>query len=336
MTESVLFSPLPEWGILQVEGVEARNFLHGQFTNHLEGLPTDQFQWSAYCSPKGRIIGNFLIGLMPKLAPADTPKDSYESFFLLMDRSLIVDIHKRLKMFILRSKVKLHDISAEWNVYALASSTSPSLPNPLPAPMQETFITDKTGGSTGVLLRLPNLQSWIRQLLLLPSTYSINTLAPDLVPTPSQSPSDNTAWMRLMILAGEPWLSKESSEQFIPQMINYELVGGVHFRKGCYPGQEIIVRAHHRGVVKRRMYLAWVDAHVQVGDKLYASNMNYQESGQVINTVSCLEGGSYILAVLPIDSRENAQIRWGGATGTILDFRDLPYLVPSLNDPPPQ
>lgn len=133
-----------------------------------------------------------------------------------------------------------------------------------------------------------------------------------------------------MVLAGEAWITQATQEAFVPQMINFDALDGINFKKGCYPGQEIVARAHYRGAVKRRMYRASVDAPAQAGDVLYASDLNGQESGLVALAAPATgtTGSSDLLAVIQIQSHANAQLRLGTPDGPLLRFAPLPYALP--------
>ena len=65
--------------------------------------------------------------------------------------------------------------------------------------------------------------------------------------------TDADAWRAADLAAGIPWIGAATQDLFIPQTVNLELIQGVSFTKGCYPGQEVVARSHYRGTVKRRM-----------------------------------------------------------------------------------
>jgi folate-binding protein YgfZ len=149
--------------------------------------------------------------------------------------------------------------------------------------------------------------------------------------TPEYALAAGTAgdWQRLMIHAGEVWITSATQEQFVPQMVNFDAIGGINFKKGCYPGQEVVARAHYRGAVKRRTYLAHVDANAKAGDALFASDLGGQESGVVANATAAPGGGSDLLAVIQIQSHDKAEVRLGSPEGPLLAFADLPYPLPA-------
>ena len=136
-------------------------------------------------------------------------------------------------------------------------------------------------------------------------------------------------WEWLDIRSGLPWITAPTQEQLVPQMANLELVGGVSFQKGCYPGQEIVARTHYRGKLKRRMYLASVASGraPAPGDNLFSDDLPGQASGLVVNAQRSPEGGYDVLAVTQIDSRASSSVRLKTPDGPVLRFLELPYAV---------
>lgn len=290
---------LPDWGVIHASGADAQTFLHGQFTNDLLNLPADGAQWHGYCSAKGRLYAAFLAW-----------RDGGDGFYLATDRALIPALVKRLRMFVLRAKVVLEDKSDAFDIYGLAG---PDTPNPMQA--------EQKNGAT--LVGLPPIHGVARSLALLPK----GTAAPALTPGTAAD------WQRLMIHAGEVWITPSTQEQFVPQMVNLDAIGAINFKKGCYPGQEVVARAHYRGAVKRRAYLAHVATEAKAGDALFVSDLGRQdggqESGMIANAAPAPGGGSDVLAVIQIQSHAQAQIHLGSADGPVLQFAELPYTIPA-------
>ena len=295
---------LPEWGLIRAAGVDAQTFLHGQLTNDLLHLAPDGAQWSAYCTAKGRMLAGFLVW-----------RDDADGFFLATDRVLLPALVKRLSMFVLRAKVTIKDASAEYSVCGISGGSAPLLP-----PGGE-MRAQRDGGIWRITL--PAVDGAARELVCVPvaerAVNAVNAALPE---------ADATAWTRLMVRAGEVWITPPTQEQFVPQMVNFDALGGINFKKGCYPGQEIVARAHYRGAVKRRMYRASVPTKAQAGDALYASDLNGQESGVVALAAPDGRGGSEVLAVLQIQSHATAEVRLGSAEGPLLQFASLPYALP--------
>ncbi|MGH9905388.1 MAG: YgfZ/GcvT domain-containing protein, partial [Pyrinomonadaceae bacterium] len=142
-------------------------------------------------------------------------------------------------------------------------------------------------------------------------------------------PAGPQVWDWLQIRAGIPVILPETQEQFVPQMVNFELIGGVSFEKGCYPGQEIVARAKYRGQIKRRMFLAHVasDPPPQPADEVYSDELQDQAAGMIVNSAANPEGGYDVLAVVQTSS-VHADVRWKSREGPPLSFLPLPYALP--------
>ncbi len=138
-------------------------------------------------------------------------------------------------------------------------------------------------------------------------------------------------WDWLDIRAGEPRITQPVVEQFVPQMVNFDVLGGVNFRKGCYPGQEVVARSQYRGTIKRRTSLANVEgtANVGAGQKLFHSDDPGQPCGMVVNAASAPEGGVDVLVEIKLAALENGSVHLGAAEGPALTFLPLPYALPA-------
>jgi folate-binding protein YgfZ len=282
--------PLASWGLIHVSGADARSFLHAQFSNDLQGLAADQAQWTAYCSAKGRMLGGFL-----------ACGDDASGFSLLSDRALVPSLTKRLRMFVLRAKVVIEDRSEHAGVVGILGVAD------APAP----YLAVSSGNSTRIALP--------------PSGDVQRTIEITAGPV---TPADESAWARHMILAGEVWLGTTTQDLFVPQMVNFDAIGGINFRKGCYPGQEVVARAHYRGAVKRRMYLATLAGSAVAGQPIFSAAPDAQECGTVANAVVLPDGTSLLLAVVPIDAQAGTSLHLGSADGPRLHFGALPYAIP--------
>jgi hypothetical protein len=244
---------LEHYGLLQATGEDARAFLHAQLTNDVEHLAPGEARFAGWCSAKGRLLATFLV--VPHAG----------GFLLQLARDLVPAVAKRLSMFILRSRVKLVDVSGHWAQYGVWSADD-----------AEPFSVRDAGGVLSIRMA-PD-----RALELAPVQAGTG-YAPD-------TPADE--WTLAEVRAGRPMIVQATQDQFVPQMVNLELAGGVDFRKGCYPGQEIVARAQYRGAVKRRMVLLRGGA-LQPGQELYSDDLPGQPSGVVVNAA-----GGESLAVL--------------------------------------
>lgn len=284
---------LASFGLIEVSGTDARSFLHNQLSNDLLHLAPNQAQWTAYCSPKGRMLAGFLAW---SAAP--------DRIYLACDRGLVPGLVKRLRMFVLRAKVVVDDASERFEFNGASGGTGDHVP------FQLALMDD------AMHIALPAVDGQKRVLIV----------APALATTPPSD--DETAWKAMMIAAGEVWLTPATQDQFVPQMVNFDAIGGISFTKGCYPGQEVVARAHYRGAVKRRMYPARVSGVASAGQPLFSGGAESAECGMIANATVLTDGTSTVLAVLPIQSRLEANIHLATAEGPVLAFLDLPYAIP--------
>lgn len=297
-------------GLLVFSGADAQSFLQGQLTCDVGALASGKSTYGAYCTPQGRILANFLLWR----AEAD--------YFMQLPAALCGSIQKRLSMYILRAKVKAADASSNYARFGIAGDEAARI-------VKEVFgevpagVHDVTHAQDATLIRL--------------GTDRFEVVATSESGAHFQSAlrrhaeeSDQASWQWLDIRDGIPWITPATQEQFVPQMVNLDLVGGVSFSKGCYPGQEIVARAHYRGQVKQRMYRVHLDpeAAVEPGDKLYSADMGEQSSGMIVNAAPAPEGGCEALAVIHISSAEAGDVRWKSLDGPRLAFLPLPYALP--------
>lgn len=296
-------APLPHLGIIRAEGEDAAKFLHGQLTQDFSLLGLSEARLAAFCSAKGRMQASF-IGF----------KRSHSEILLVCSRDLLAPTLKRLSMFVLRAKVKLSDASADFALYGLAGDAMKNV-----APIAPSAWSKTDSGST-TLVRLYPADGVPRALWVAPATEAPpagNALSPDV-------------WLWSEVRSGIATVTTPIIDAFVPQMLNYESVGGVNFKKGCYPGQEIVARSQFRGTLKRRAYLAHCDAPLQAGDEVFDSADASQPCGTVAQAAAAPGGGFDTLISLQISATTGSGLRLGQAEGPALELLPLPY--PLLED----
>ena len=273
-------------------GDDAAAFLHGQFTNDVESLGVGEAQWNGWCSPKGRLLATFLLVRRPG------------EFLLLLPAELAGPIAKRLAMFVLRSRVKIADVSAQYARRGIIAARD--APRPMRVTEQDGSITVGLDGGRFIALTPPGKAS------------AANTTT--------------DAWELASIRAGVPIITAATQEAFVPQMANFELVGGVSFKKGCYPGQEIVARMQYRGGLKRRMALAHVagDERPTPGQSVYSSAFGEQAAGTIVNAAPAPGGGFDALVVAQIESLSQGDLHWKSPDGPRMEVRLAPAL-PTAN-----
>ena len=303
-----IVADLSQLGVIAFSGEDSAAFLQGQLTNDLRGLHADGAQWNGYCSPKGRLLGNFLIWRQG------------EDFCLQMAGDIVAGVLKRLSMFILRAKVKARDASGERVRLVVAG------------PQALAAVTAAMGAAPDTVMR--SLASDAGQVIRVGEDKFVLSLVPERAAGVWQTlreaatPVGAPVWDWLRLSAGIPMIVATTQEQFVPQMVNLEVIGGVSFQKGCYPGQEIVARSQYLGKLKRRMFLAHTDSAVHPGDNLYSPDMEGQATGMVVNAAPSPEGGYDLLAVIQVESARTQELHLGGLGGASLTLKPLPYSLP--------
>lgn len=300
-------------GLLRFSGEDARSFLHNQLSNDVEGLQENESRLAAYCNPKGRTLA--VVRLYSKA----------DSIYMLLPREIIEGVAKRLRMFVLMSKVNIDDVSDELVIMGTAGEKT--------ARDLSTQLGELPASAEGVLhshgvtvLKLPQHDS--RYLLIGEVTKLISVwkqLDSNAIAV------SHSAWQLLDIRTGQPQVYAATTEAFVPQMLNMHAINGVSFKKGCYPGQEIVARMYYLGKLKRRMYLAHMEEnHCPLpGEALFAGHSDSgQGAGQVVMASQAINGGCDMLVVCPVNIVDAGPIQLGSVEGPELQILPLPYEVP--------
>jgi tRNA-modifying protein YgfZ len=284
---------LTHWGVIRARGDDAASFLHSQLTNDFTGLGLSEARLAGYCSAKGRLLASFVAW-----------KAAHDEILLACHASVLPAALKRLSMFVLRAKCKLSDATAEVPLVGLV------------APSQALGVWHKADVEGGAMVRLPDAAGAARALVAAPKLSNPDTIA-------------LATWRWLEVQSGVPVIEAATVEQFVPQMLNFELVGGVNFQKGCYPGQEIVARAQYRGTVKRRMFLFDVPGAAAAGQEVFHSADPGQPAGLIANAAPSPDGaGSSVLAEVKLAALDGGSLHLGAPDGPLLVRRPLPYAVP--------
>lgn len=307
-------APLTDTGLIAATGEDAAVFLHNQLTNDVEHLGTQEARLAGYCSPKGRLLATLLMW----------KRD--DAIMLQLPRQIQAPVQKRLQMFVLRSKVKLADVTNDWALLGLGGeAAAAALVKWFPQIPAAPFA--RIESDNGSLIRLTDAFGQPRFQWSAPQAVA-EAAWPEMIKT--LSPAATSLWRFTEIHAGMPLVVQATQEQFVPQMINFELIGGVNFKKGCYPGQEIVARSQYLGKLKRRMLLATVDAEgVTPGTEVYWSGDPEQPCGMIVNAERNPEGGTDCLVETKMSAVEDGTIRLGSVSGAVLRFVQLPYPLPA-------
>ncbi|MDP8568407.1 CAF17-like 4Fe-4S cluster assembly/insertion protein YgfZ [Methylophilus aquaticus] len=301
--ENRLFD-LSALGLIAVRGEDAQTFLQGQLTNDIKQTNTGA-QLTGYCTAKGRLLALFYAW------------QTEDTVTLQCPRAMVPDLVKRLRMFVLRSKVVIEDVSDQFVCMGLAGPALQSLTPGIPETVHGVSHNQQV-----TLIRLPKSGGLPRAQAILPVAIAETHWRQF---ANLYTPSSTDAWDALEIQAGIPQVYPQTKEQFVPQMLNLDALGGINFKKGCYTGQEIVARTHYLGKVKRRTLVAQLSASnstPQAGDTLLDAQQ--QEAGQLVRVAPDVKGGWSVLAECRLESKEAGVVTWQGQA---LTFVAPPYAL---------
>ncbi|UYO95380.1 YgfZ/GcvT domain-containing protein [Pollutimonas sp. M17] len=321
MNDSKRFvATLSDLAVIEVTGADAVDFLHGQLTHDVQGLEPGQARLAGYCTAKGRLLGSMVIW---RQTGTQDP-----AVLALVKADIAEALVKRLSMFVLRAKARLR--LTDYRVLGLAldgdsplSGTDPAgaLSAPLASALPWTVVDDAAGTWIAAPSTDPGLRRWwfvARQ--------------PD--PQAGASRDDNGRWQAGDILAGLPWVQAATQDLFIPQTLNLDLIDGVSFTKGCYPGQEVVARSHYRGMVKRRMaggLIAPADglnAEALAATDTFDARRPDNPCGRIVNA-ALDQAGMRVLMEVQLADLDGADFRLGQADGPAIRLEPLPYGIES-------
>ena len=276
---------LPSFGVVRVSGEDRQSFLHGQLSNDINHLQAGQACYATYNTPKGRVIANMLV------------INRGDDLLLAMSKDLTESTVKRLRMFVLRAKV-VFEIPDNYGVGAeLAESAEPL------AAQEPNLAFAAQQDSDGICsIALPH--------------GGILRIAPETALPPYDAAAES-AWKLHEIRSGYPWICAATKETAVAQMLNQHIIGGVHFKKGCYPGQEIIARAQYRGQVKRGLAVLSGNSAVEAGTLLAADG---EEAGIVLDSVKDSENFTALAVIKYSAAQKELTVPNGGIFKAVHPF----------------
>jgi folate-binding protein YgfZ len=300
--------------VLRVAGPDAAAFLHGQLTNDVIALVPGASQYAAWCSPKGRMLANFVVRRIDD-----------DSFELLVHAGLAATIIKRLGMFVLRSKVTLEDASAVTVRLGIGGHDAATVAREAFGGLATPHRFVMTSSATVLALPGGRFVAFAAQQAAPALWQRLSSLA---------RPGGFPVWQWLTIRAGIPVITPSTADQFVPQAANLDALDAVSFRKGCYTGQEIVARTQYLGRLKERLILAHVDGPPPApGARLYSPVFDAQPCGSIVNAAPAPGGGSDLLAVLQLAAKDSADVHVDAPDGRRLALLQLPYPLPDAAPP---
>jgi folate-binding protein YgfZ len=304
--------PLTDCAWIRISGTDVVAFLQGQLTNDMEKLTADRWQWTGLCNAKGRLLAVLLALRQDKHVLLELPRERAEPLTV------------QLRKYVLRSKVTVdmlpNDIVAIGTHGERVAEALRQLAGG--APKHEGDVLEN-GGT--LMYRLPGprarivvmgpaavLQEWWRELC-------------DVA-----TPSGSGAWRWLDIVSGLPQVVEATAGEFVPQMLNLDLLDGISFKKGCYTGQEIVARMHYLGRLKQRMVLLHSRAEgiAKPGHRVFSAEGVDQAIGTVVDGQPAPQRGCDLLAVVQLASLASTSLRLYAPDGPVLEKLEMPYALP--------
>lgn len=336
---------LDDLALLEVSGPDAAAFLQGQLTQDISASDPAQAQLAGYCSPKGRLMASMIV--WHEAAPS-------AAFFILLKQDIAASFAARLARFVLRAKVSIRPFAARIGgvMLPMTDEASESLArsrtdtqesvtpddgnaNRLSVPASDSFRPyDITHSASGTWIAAPaglqGLRRWWRITPAAPGGATEQAGEADTVlPSPPTClPSvPASVWQAQDIAAGLGWVVSATQELFIPQTLNFDLIGGLSFAKGCYPGQEVVARSHYRGTVKRRMVRGAIQAEglqVAPGADVFDHARPGAPCGRIVGAARS-NGVTHVLFEAPLAGLDSADFRLGTSDGPAIAQGTLPY-----------
>ena len=346
MNDSITYIvPLNDLAIIEVAGDDALSFLHGQLTNDVASLEAAQAKVGGYCTPKGRLLATLVYW---RASQGDTPV-----VYALVKADIAESLIKRLSMFVLRAKAKISlsqrhvlGLATQSKATHAAAADRPDENKAALSNIDMALLSEQCAAFT--IVRNENItfiaapctsDAGARWWVIPddPDTSFVESVPTPKLPTlgapePVGSPelTDFTAlWHAGDIAAGLPWIQSATADMFIPQTVNLDLINGVNFTKGCYPGQEIVARSHYRGTIKRRMAYGVINETVDepadslAGTDIFDAKDPGNPCGRVINAARAPQ--THLLLEVQLGDLDAAEYRLGSANGPAITLRGLPY-----------
>ena len=298
--------------VLRVSGADALAFLQGQLTADVGEVGAAASRLAAWCSPKGRVLATFRL-------LADPAGGGY---LLVCERWFVAKLLARLRMFILRADVRIDDVSGEVGVAGVAGTRA--LPDRAAAWARAAEVDDAAVFGETVIARVPDRH---RRFVVAGPHVSIASIAAPRAGCARRA--GDGAWHLADVCAGVARITEDTSDAFVPQMLNLDRLRAVSFEKGCYVGQEIVARAQHLGRIKRRAYVGRTDTAVAVGDPIVdAARNGSPKVGEVVAAQPHPDGGSAACVVVNIESASSPALRAGRSGGDPIRISTPFYMAP--------
>lgn len=286
---ATVMTPLTQLALLGCSGEDASSFLHNQLTSDVNHLAETSAQYSSWCTHKGRMQASFILFRR---------NGEYRA---LLARDLLEPTQKRLQVYVLRSKVKLADLSGAEAAIGIAGPQAKDVMGSVGLPIPDGIMETAAGESASVIRLAAERFLIVAPVSDLPALFEALKA--------QARPTGVPAWQWLDIQSGIVWVSAATKEEFVPQMVNFDKIGAVSFRKGCYPGQEVVARTHYLGKIKRHLYRLRIDAEVAAGGSIFHEGNPESACGTIASIAHAPDGKYVALAVIKESDVESEAVR---------------------------
>ena len=310
----VTITPLSHMTVLLAHGSQAADLLQAQLTQEIHKWPEDTARMAAFCTPQGRMLADFLLW-----------KASDGGIAMALDASLADATLKRLRLFILRLQCKVDDASAEQALFGVLQPPGEDSvlgPDAWPCPAEPWSVQRREGIA---LIRLPDAPNSRRLLLVSENALGLREIQRLRTQIEEGTKDD---WTLSEVRAGIGHVTAATAQQFVPQMLNYEALGAVDFKKGCYPGQEIVARTQYRGTIKRRSYRLVGPGPLAAGDEIFQSDDPTQPCGMVVEAAPATENWEALAELKITATTTPGTFHARSLDGPELTLSTLPYTLP--------
>jgi len=308
-----VMAALTDLGAVAASGADAAQFLNSQLTVDVTAIDAQRWQLGAYCSVKGRVMALFEM------------VRSEDGFLLLLPAERAGPLRTALARYVLRSKVRLQDAAGQWAVFGLTGAGIEAALQAAGLQCPEAPWTCRVLEGGARLARVPASPRSGSRLMLLVPAGAAPSWRQKLAAIAQVDPS---VWWWSKIDAGLPDVFSATQERFVPQMLNLDVLGGVHFSKGCYPGQEVVARSQYLGKLRRRMARGHAEK-ASAADDLFGADSAGGPVGTVVMAASSPDGGVDLLLECPSELARGASLRIGEARSAPVSLGEVPY--PMIN-----
>ena len=306
---------LSTFDLLSVDGEDSKKFLQGQFSCNTQNLNTELSLMGALCNVKGRVISDFRLF------------EYQQTCFIQLSSGMAEIVKSVLDKYIVFSKAETNIVNNRFRRYGLLGNDAHRVLEELftEVPMDDGAMVTK---EEYVLIKVPGFipryEIWQDSL----SPGQENEHSSDLISAiqAQSAQADAGMWNIEDIKSGIAHIGPGTSEQFLPEALNYDLSGVIDFNKGCYTGQEIIARMFYRGTAKKRLFHAHGPTTSTQPISVSHQHNNTLVTDDIISLEKTADDHCHLLVILPTDAVETGvHFHLSSEQNSQLELSPLPY-----------